>query len=1369
MLRRFAAVAVLIAACGSPTPARALDPARGISQYGHDSWTTRDGLPQNTVHGVVQTPDGYLWLATSVGLVRFDGVRFKLLDKSNSSLRHDHIWGVFVARDGALWISTDGGGAARLQDGRLTSLSTRDGLAHDIVRAIREGPDGTIWIATNGGGLSRYKDGRFTNLTQGDGLPSNLVWALHVDPDGTVWIGTNGGGLVRYRDGILRTFTREHGLPHDSVWSLFRDSKGVLWIGTSGGLARENDGRFEVLTTRDGLAGNATRDMLEDRDGNLWLASPNGLTRLRDGRLQVLRAEHGLTADFVRSLCEDREGSLWIGTFGGGLDRLRDARFTTYGPREGLTHDFVQPVLETRDGSLWVGTNRRGLNRLQGGRLTTYTMQDGLPSDSVFSLAEGRDGVLWIGTNGGGLARFQRGRFRSYRTADGLPSDMVRSVLEDREGTLWVGTTEGLARMRQGRFSIYRTEDGLPGDFITTFLEGSGGRLWMATTRGLACWQDGRIRAWTEAEGLEHTIVQSLHEDEDGTLWIGTNGGGLFHFDGERFRRVTVKDGLADDIVHSIVDDGLGHFWLTSHRGVSRVARRELVAFLSGAAARVAFRAFDATDGMRSSECTGGFCPSAWKARDGRLWFPTVRGVVSVDPRADRVNTLAPPVIVEEVLADGLAVKPGATLPAGTERLVFRYTGLSLRVPGKVRFRYRLEGFDEKWIDAGTQREASYTHLPPRPYVFRVRAANEDGVWNETGAAFEVRLEPHVHQTVWFYAIFAALGGMLAWAFHQRRVRELEWREAEMALRVDERTAELQGEIAERWRVEQALRESEERYALAVRGANDGVWDWDREADRVYFSPRWKAILGYDEGEIGDAPREWFDRVHPEDLDRLRGAIDAHCAGELPHLEDEHRVRHRDGTYRWVLCRGFAVQAGSGRVIRMVGVQTDITERRSYDPLTSLPNRTLFVERLNRSLLRTRHQPEFRLAVLFLDLDRFKVVNDSLGHLVGDRLLVAIARQLESCVRPGDMIARFGGDEFAILVDSMSGVEDAIRVAERIQKALSGAFAIQGNEVFTAASIGIAVSATDYHSGEDMLRDADIALYRAKAKGRSRFEIFDAAMRAHVTELLELERDLRRAVERRQFRVVYQPIVSLDSGALVGFEALLRWPRSGRGVVHPAEFIGLAEDTGLIVPLGSWVLEEACRQLREWNAARPARNPLSMAVNVSGRQFMDPDLVGRIGAALRTYDIDPACLALEITESVLLEAGGSGAGMLPELKDLGVHLYIDDFGTGYCSLNYLHQFPVDALKIDRSFVAQIGHGGDRGALVRAIVTLARNLEISAVAEGVESETQVRELLALGCERAQGYYFADPLEAEQATSLVFSGWHWEAIPPAAWRE
>jgi diguanylate cyclase (GGDEF)-like protein/PAS domain S-box-containing protein len=551
---------------------------------------------------------------------------------------------------------------------------------------------------------------------------------------------------------------------------------------------------------------------------------------------------------------------------------------------------------------------------------------------------------------------------------------------------------------------------------------------------------------------------------------------------------------------------------------------------------------------------------------------------------------------------------------------------------------------------------------------------------------------------------------------------------------------------------------------LAVRGANDGIWDWNLRTGEVYFSARWKEILGYEEKDISHGPEEWLSRVHADDVERVKAGILAQCEGQSPHFEDEHRIRHRDGGYRWVLARGFAVRDTDGRAHRLVGAQTDVTDRRSSDALTGLANRSLFVERLNRALARVRHNPSYHIGVLFLDLDRLKVVNDSLGHLAGDRLIVSIAKELETCVRPGDMIARFGGDEFAVLVDNLTGVTEATRVAERIHAELQGIFSVEGAEVFASVSIGIAVSSSGHESAEDLLRDADTAMYRAKANGRGRYEVFDAAMRAHVMSLLELESEFRRAVERREFQVHYQPVVHLETGALQGFEALVRWQHPRRGLVRPDQFIAIAEETGLIVPLGYWVLAEVCRQIRAWHLGTPHAQGLRVSVNISARQFMDRELVKTIRGTLEETGLEPHHLILEITESVLMDAEGMGSGMLLELDALGVHLYIDDFGTGYSSLGYLHRFPVDALKIDRSFVAQLAApGGD--ALVRTILTLARNLGIPTVAEGVETPEQLTLLRTLGCEQAQGHYFSEAVPAREASVLVTSRRQWSVGPEA----
>jgi diguanylate cyclase (GGDEF)-like protein/PAS domain S-box-containing protein len=568
---------------------------------------------------------------------------------------------------------------------------------------------------------------------------------------------------------------------------------------------------------------------------------------------------------------------------------------------------------------------------------------------------------------------------------------------------------------------------------------------------------------------------------------------------------------------------------------------------------------------------------------------------------------------------------------------------------------------------------------------------------------------------------------------------------------------------------QEALRESEERYALAARGANDGLWDWNLLTGAVYFSPRWKAMLGFQENEIEDRLEEWLDRIHDADRDRVKQEIDAHQKGLTPHFESEHRLLHKDGGFRWMLSRGLAVHDATGKTLRMAGSQTDITERKVSDPLTGLPNRLLFIDRLGRLIRHSKRHKDHLFAVLFLDLDGFKMINDSLGHLIGDQLLVGVAARLEKCLRSSDTVARLGetftvarlgGDEFTILLDDIKEPADANRAAERLMKALAPPFVLAGKEIFTSISIGIAMSNTAYEEPEDLLRDADTAMYRAKSLGKARFEVFDADMRASVMARLQLETDMRRALERHEFRNVYQPIVALDSGRIVGFEALMRWQHPTRGMIGPEEFIFVAEETGLIRDLGWWSLREACRQMSTWRTRSKAYLDLTMSVNVSAKQLLQPHLVDEMSKLLRETALPPEALKLEITESAVMADPAAAAEMLQQIKSLGVRLAIDDFGTGYSSLSYLHRFPLDTLKIDRSFISGAAEGSEGMEIARTIMPMAKNLRLDVVAEGVETIEQVGFLRRLQCKYAQGYYFSKPLAPEEVPPLLAEEPSWE---------
>ncbi len=575
-------------------------------------------------------------------------------------------------------------------------------------------------------------------------------------------------------------------------------------------------------------------------------------------------------------------------------------------------------------------------------------------------------------------------------------------------------------------------------------------------------------------------------------------------------------------------------------------------------------------------------------------------------------------------------------------------------------------------------------------------------------------------------------------------------------------------DATERRQSELRLMESEERYALASAGANDGLWDWNLSTNRLYFSSRWKRMLAVPEDEIGDEPSEWLDRVHADDIERLSALLESHLTGTTPHFECEHRIRRGVDDYVWVLARGLAVRDGLGRATRFAGSLTDVTDRKYqeaqavhdalHDPLTQLSNRALFLDRVAQSLARARRSGMGRFAVLCLDLDRFKLVNDSLGHRQGDELLAAVGRRLVEIVGSGETVARLGGDEFAILVDEVAGPVEARALAERLLADLGKPIAVDGRSLVVTGSVGLALFDQVYERPEDMMRDAELAMYRAKALGKARAELFHPSLHSHAVHLLTLENDLRHAIGRNELQLFFQPIIFLKTGRIAGFEALVRWRHPRRGLLGPVEFITLAEETGMIGQIGAWVLEEACRRLRDWQKRYPSDPQLTVSVNLSIRQFNQIDLVTEIVETLARSGWRGGRLKLELTETALMQNATRAAHILRQLKAADIDVSLDDFGTGYSSLSYLHALPFDTLKIDKSFVAGMAERS-KLEIVRAILLLAHNLKMDVVAEGVETIEQLAQLRALDCEYAQGYLFAPPLDAEAAEKLLSENRKW----------
>ena len=559
------------------------------------------------------------------------------------------------------------------------------------------------------------------------------------------------------------------------------------------------------------------------------------------------------------------------------------------------------------------------------------------------------------------------------------------------------------------------------------------------------------------------------------------------------------------------------------------------------------------------------------------------------------------------------------------------------------------------------------------------------------------------------------------------------------------------------------LQVSEERYSLVARGANDGLWDWDYKNDQVYFSPRWKSMLGFTEAAIGNHPLEWIDRIHRDDKNRVITELHAHKCAKTSHFECEYRIKNAEESYRWMMCRGLAVRDEDDIAYRMVGSQTDITDQKKaeeklvfdavHDALTGLPNRTLFLDRLNHCIELSSRRKNFSFAVLYLDLNRFKIINDSLGHLLGDQLLVEIGSRIKDLIRIGDTLSRLGGDEFVILCEEIKDVTVATSLADRIHKELLRPVDLNGQKVVVGCSIGITESSIGYKLPEDMLRDADTAMYRAKSRTGSRYEIFDLTMHEKAMNVLQIESDLRLALETEQFEVHYQPIVEIEEDVVSGFEALVRWNHPKLGLLFPEDFLEVAIESRLIVQLGRWVLTEACRQMQVWKEQWEEAIDWTISVNLSAPELAQPDLITTMFEIIDECGLDPNFLKLEITETSLVENSSHALQTMNALRARGIHLSIDDFGTGYSSFSYLHQFPFDELKIDRTFISELDNRPDKQKIVNAIVVLAHNLGMTVVAEGSASTAIYENLRGASCEYAQGFSIMEPKRASQITQSI----------------
>ncbi|MEW6363333.1 MAG: two-component regulator propeller domain-containing protein [Acidobacteriota bacterium] len=760
-----------------PSPLTGLDPHKAITQYGLDVWTRKDGLPQNSITSIIQTRDGYLWFGTEEGLARFDGVRFTLFNSRNTpALAEQTVCTLLEDQSGTLWIGTLSH-LVSYRDDKWTSYTLPKEYAGRLSYCLYQTTSGEFWVG-NRKKVGTFHGGTIEDSRDAKGNTINGAMAICETSDGSAWFASR--GLYSLKGGAYSPICVT---PSGILLSCMVTSPGgAIWFGTYGaGLGHLEKGRCSYLTTRDGLASDLVSTLLFDRNGNLWIGTVDGgLQRLSGGSLSTLTDTNGLSSSQIYCLYEDREGSLWVGTNGGGLNRLRDGRCTTYSTTEGLKGSFVQAVSEGTDGSVWIGTNDGGLSRLKDGKfIANYSTKDSLSNESVTCLLNDRYGVLWIGTGGGGLHQLIDGKIRPFPRERGYPGPLLFTIYEDHAGGLWIGTDAGLWQMRDQRLNRV---SGF-GESPICMEEDSQGTLWIGTNHGgLKGLANGQLISFTTKEGLSNDIVVCIHEDETGALWIGTAGGGLNRLQCNKLTRITTRDGLFSDSVYQIMQDARGNLWMGCNNGIFYASLKELNQFAEGLVKSVKCVSFDESDGMRNRECNGGGQNYALKARDGSLWFATVDGVVRIDPEQVATNTLPPPVHLEQLVVNGRVVGGGgsgfpAVLPPGSNRLEFRYTGLSFLKPLKVQFRYKLDGLDADWIAAGSRREAFYTNVPPGKYTFRVIATNSDGVRNDRGAWLDFRIRPHFYQTPWFYALLTlpVIGAVFAvHRYRLQRVLELE-------------------------------------------------------------------------------------------------------------------------------------------------------------------------------------------------------------------------------------------------------------------------------------------------------------------------------------------------------------------------------------------------------------------------------------------------------------------------------------------------------------------------------------------------------------------------------------------------------------------
>ena len=1366
-----------------------LTPFLHAKQYAFKIYSKQEGLRNQVINCLLQDHEGFLWVGTENGLYRYDGYRFQFFGHEDG-LPDQTIQSLHESSGGTLWVGTRLGVATwsgtRFSPDRILGKTELFGYSN-----IVSGRGDRLYVGT-ARGLAVCDGGEKSPDCRVHFLTTQAVHGVYLDPSGTLWFGA-AGTLWYLKGDVPAPVSAAANLPKDRWDCLLMDREGNFWVRSSERLflRRKGNQAFEPVS---GIPHSPEFGSLyETRDGRVFVPSDDGLMGyLGQGRWERIGSRQGLSSDETACLLQDREGSVWVGLGGEGLERwIGFGEWESWKTTDGLASNIVWDIHRGPSGKLWAATEK-GLN-LQNPDTGDWLLKS-RPGLSVATVADDpHRNALWYGANPGGIFRLDlaTGNVRRFGASSGLKNNRVDGLFWDSAGRLWVTTRGGLYRGKMVGENVRFELQDLPytdqNEGFFGYLIDHRGRIWVGGSRGLVVLENGSWRRFSKSDGLIGEGVSHLAETPDGCIWMGylSNSGisrlrldhNQVHFD-----HFTTKNGLTSDGTVFLGTDSRGWLWAGSDDGVDVLSN-------SG------WKHYGRADGLVWDDCDS----LAFHAdRDGSVWIGTSGGLSRFRPLGPARPAIPPASFITSIKSGARFLDLHAPVPISYQdrSLLIGFAAPTFLDESAVRFRYRMVGFDTDWIDA-EERWVRYPNLPAGKYSFEVVARNGRSPWNPEAASAPITIVAPWWQT---WSLRTAMGLFVATVIYRLwrlRIRYLVQKQGHL-----ERLLH-QAHTADRFKSEALAaitrgqaREKHRSRVLELVGSQaplPRILDSILEMVELDDPDTLCLILLVKDGCFQHAASRNLDISFAKSFDGLptnAGVTcfaQATCRVETIEVQDivdsslwqNHRQRVLD--LGLVCSRSAPIVSSSGEVLgtitffskskkaqtgdtnsflesvaRLASIAMEhislfeqLSYRAQYDGLTGLANRILFEDRLNQALARAQ-RTRSKVAVLVLDLDGFKFVNDTLGHAAGDLLLQTVGRRISACLRRGDTAARMGGDEFTVLIEIWD-CDDVDAVIKKLVVSINQPIAIADQEVVVTASVGVSIYPDHSRDAAELVKNADIAMYSVKRMGKNAHSFFAPAMATSEADRIVIETHLRNALAAREFELLYQPQFHLDR-TLAGFEALLRWTNPTLGAVSPSRFIPVAESTGLIVSIGDWVLEEACRQTAGWIAAGFAN--FRMAVNVSARQFARPDFPATVSRHLRNSGVAPHKIELELTETAIMSEIAKSSSQLLEVRESGVAVAIDDFGTGYSSLSYLQRLPVDAIKIDQSFVQGLGTGPSNSlTMIQAIVNLAHDLHLRVIAEGVETEEQLEVLQSLHCDVAQGFLLGTPLSVHDATALL----------------